>query len=128
MNLLVDSHAIVWAMLDDHRLSPRARRALRTGGERLHVSIVSFWELSLKIALGKLRTITSSIAYLRDECHQHGIQIVPLRVEHILRAESLPLHHRDPFDRMLIAQALHEDLTILTNDTHFRSYPVKVLW
>jgi PIN domain nuclease of toxin-antitoxin system len=128
VNLLIDSHALVWALLDDRRLSPRAQRALSDGSGTLHFSIVSFWELSLKIALGKLHTIGSSIAYLRDECQEHGIQLVPLRVEHILRAESLPPHHRDPFDRMLIAQALHEDLTILSSDEQFQRYPVKTLW
>lgn len=128
MNLLIDSHALIWAVLDDPRLSPRARRVLSDGAGALHVSIVSFWELSLKIALGKLRTMTSSIAYLRDECLEQGIRIIPLQVEHIIRAESLPLHHRDPFDRMLIAQALQENLTILTGDAEFAKYPVEVLW
>ena len=128
MNLLIDSHALIWAVLDDPRLSQRARRVLRDRAGDFYVSIVSFWELSLKIALGKLRTMTSSIAYLRDECQEQGIRIIPLQVEHIIRAESLPLHHRDPFDRMLIAQALQENLTILTGDAEFTKYPVEVLW
>lgn len=128
MNLLIDSHALVWTLLDDHRLSPRARRVFREPTGALHFSIVSLWELSIKIAIGKLRTLGSSIAYFRDECREHGVEIIPLRMEHILRAETLPLHHRDPFDRLLVAQAIEENLAILTDDAHIRRYPVKAVW
>ena len=128
MNILLDSHTLVWAFLKDHRLSPRARRILTSGTDHFHISVVSLWELSIKITIGKLRTIGSSIAYFRDECREQGIQIVPLKVDHIIRAESLPLHHRDPFDRLLIAQALEENLAVLTNDALFKTYPIKVLW
>lgn len=128
MRLLVDSHALVWAMLNDHRLSPRSRRAFREGTDELHVSHVSLWELSIKITIGKLRTLGSSISYLRDECNEHGISVIPLRFDHILRAESLPLHHRDPFDRLLVAQALEEDLAILSSDSRLRQYSARVVW
>ena len=90
--------------------------------------MVSLWELSIKISVGKLRALGSSIEYFRQECQEHGIEIVPLHFEHILRAESLVFHHRDPFDRLLIAQAIEEDLAILTDDAHFRRYPVKTIW
>lgn len=90
--------------------------------------MVSLWELSVKISIGKLRTVGSSIQYLRDECREYGIEIMPIRMEHVLRAESLPLHHRDPFDRLLIAQAMEEGLAVLTDDAHFRRYPVKTIW
>lgn len=90
--------------------------------------MVSLWELSVKICIGKLRTMGSSVAYLRDECREYGIEIIPIRMEHILQCESLPLHHRDPFDRLLIAQAIEEGLAILTDDAQFRRYPVKVIW
>lgn len=128
MNILLDSHALVWALLKDHRLSPRARHILRDPPGTLNISIISLWELSLKITIGKLRTLGSSIAYFRDECREQGIEIIPLRMEHILRAETLPLYHRDPFDRLLIGQALEENLAILTDDAHIRHYPVKVVW
>jgi PIN domain nuclease of toxin-antitoxin system len=90
--------------------------------------MVSLWELSVKITSGKLRTVGSSVAYLRDECREYGIEILPIRIEHILCAESLPLHHRDPFDRLLIAQAVEENLAILTDDAHIRRYQVKTVW
>jgi PIN domain nuclease of toxin-antitoxin system len=128
VNILLDSHTLVWTFLKDHRLSPRARRILSAGTDRFHFSVVSLWELSIKITIGKLRTVGSSIAYFRDECHEQGIQLIPLKLDHILRAETLPLHHRDPFDRLLIAQALEEDLAILTNDALFKKYPAKLIW
>lgn len=128
MNVLLDSHSLIWALLKDPRLSPRARHAFSPGGDRLHLSIVSLWELSIKITIGKLRTIGSSITYFRDECREHGIEILPLKFDHIVRLESLPLHHRDPFDRLLIAQAIEEDLTLLTADEGLRRYPVKTIW
>lgn len=128
MNLLFDSHALVWTLLNDHRLSPTARRVFRDRSATLHVSMVSLWELSIKITIGKLRTLGSSIAYFRDECREHGIDVLPIRMEHILRAETLDLHHRDPFDRLLIAQAIEEKLAILTDDAQIRRYPVKTVW
>lgn len=128
MRLLVDSHALIWAALNDHRLSHTAKRALQGEGHELYFSIVSLWELSLKIANGKLRTVGSSVSYLHDMLGEYGIQLLTLRYNHLLRAESLELHHRDPFDRMLIAQACEEQLTVLTDDAHFQRYPVKVVW
>lgn len=128
MNYLVDSHALVWSILDDHRLSTQARRIFRRPPGTLHVSMISFWELSIKITIGKLRTLGSSIAYFQDECQEYGIEVLPLRMEHILRSETLPLHHRDPFDRLIIAQAIEENLVLLTDDTNIRRYPVKTIW
>lgn len=129
MRLLIDSHALIWAILDDHRLSRTAKRIFREGGDHeSHFSIVSLWELSTKIANGKLRTIGSSINYLHDSLGEYGIQLLPLRYNHVLCAESLAAHHRDPFDRMLIAQAIEEGLSVLTDDLHFRHYPVKTVW
>jgi PIN domain nuclease of toxin-antitoxin system len=128
MKLLVDSHALIWALLNDHRLSRTARRVFQDENHELHFSIVSLWELSLKIANGKLRAVGSSIGYLHNTLGEYGIALLPLRYNHILHAESLEPHHRDTFDRMLIAQALEEGLGVLTDDVHFRRYPVKVVW
>jgi PIN domain nuclease of toxin-antitoxin system len=118
----------VWAFLKDRRLSPRARRVFTSQTDRLHVSMISLWELSIKITIGKLRTVGSSIAYFRDECQEHGIQLVPLKFDHILRAEALPFHHRDPFDRLIIAQALEEGFPVVSNDPLFKKYGVNVVW
>ena len=128
MRLLVDSHVFVWTLLNDPRLSPKARRTLRSDEHELFFSIVSLWELSIKIRLGRLRTLTSSVAYLHDELSANNITLLPLRYDDILALESLPPRHRDPFNRLLIAQALSHQLTLLTGDTEIQRYPVKTLW
>ena len=119
---------LVWALLDDPRLSPKAKRVLRSDEHELFFSLVSLWELSIKIRLGKMRTLTSSVAYLHDELGEFGITLLPVRYDDVLMLEQLESHHRDPFDRMLIAQAMGHRLMLLTGDVDIRKYPVQVLW
>jgi PIN domain nuclease of toxin-antitoxin system len=128
MRLLIDSHAIVWWMTDDPRLSPTARRGLGSPQHERFLSLASLWELSLKVAAGRLQGIGATIDNLRQACAKQSIQILPITYEHIVRVESLPPHHADPFDRLLVAQALEESLTILTADRALSRYPAPVLW
>lgn len=128
MKVLVDTHTFLWALLHDHRLSARSKQILTSGQHELVFSLVSFWEIAIKMKLGKLNTLGSSVAYIRDEMNAYGMELLPIRYEHILQLEALPLHHADPFDRLLVAQAITETLPILTADQKFRLYPVKVLW
>ena len=128
MRVLIDSHVYVWTLLDDPRLSKAARRILRSDEHELFFSIVSLWELSIAIRLGRIRDLTSSIAFLRDQLGEYRITLLPLRYEDILATEHLDPHHRDPFDRLLIAQALANGLTLLTGDTIIHRYPVKTIW
>jgi len=128
VRVLVDSHIYVWAILNDHRLTPRARTILRAGENELFFSLVSLWELSIKIRNGKLRTITSSIAYLHDSLAANSIAVLPIDYQDLLALEQMDIHHKDPFDRILIAQAIHHGLAILSSDSDLRRYPVKVLW
>ena len=90
--------------------------------------MVFLWEIAIKIRTGKLNTIGSSVAYIRDEMNAYGMKLLPVRYEHILDLESLPSHHGDPFDRLLIAQALTEKLPILSPDKIFRVYGAKTIW
>ena len=92
------------------------------------VSIVSLWEMTIKMAQGKLAPMGASIEDVVDALHTRGIEILPVRTSHLIRLESLPLHHRDPVDRLLIAQAIEENLAVLTDDAQFRRYPVKAVW
>ena len=128
MKVLVDTHTFIWALLDDHRLTPKAKQVLRSNEHELVFSLVSLWEIAIKIKTGKLNTIGSSVAYIRDEMDAYGMELLPIRYEHILQLESLPHHHGDPFDRLLIAQAITESLPILTADKTFKQYNVKVVW
>jgi PIN domain nuclease of toxin-antitoxin system len=128
MKVLVDTHTFIWALLHDHRLPAKAKEVLRSDEHELIFSLVSLWEIAIKIKTGKLNTIGSSVAYIRDEMNAYGMELLPIRYEHILYLEALPHHHSDPFDRLLIAQALTESLPILTADRAFRHYGVKTIW
>ena len=128
MKVLVDTHTFLWALLHDHRLTPKAKQILRSDEHELAFSLVSLWEIAIKIKTGKLNTIGSSVAYIRDEMDAYGMSLLPIRYEHILQLESLPHHHSDPFDRLLTAQALTESLPILTGDRAFANYGIKLVW
>ncbi|HEY2039383.1 MAG TPA: type II toxin-antitoxin system VapC family toxin [Edaphobacter sp.] len=128
MRVLVDTHTFIWALLHDHRLTTQAKATLRSEEHDLIFSLVSLWEIAIKIKTGKLNTIGSSVAYIRDEMNNYSMELLPIRYEHILHLEALPHHHSDPFDRLLIAQALSEGLPILTADRAFRQYGVKTIW
>ena len=128
MKVLVDTHTFIWDIIADHRSSAKAKQILRSDEHELVFSLVSLWEIAIKIKTGKLNTIGSSVAYLRDEMEAYGMELLPFRYEHILQLESLPHHHGDPFDRLLIAQAITESLPILTADQVFRQYGAKTIW
>jgi len=128
LKVLVDSHALIWATVEPHLLSPRARQLLSHPEHELLFSLVSLWELSIKISNGKLTPLGASITDVIEVLKRRGAQLLPIRIEHIVRLETLPLHHRDPFDRLLIAQALEEDLAILSSDRLLHQYPAKIVW
>ncbi len=128
MRVLVDSHTFLWTLLNDPRLSKKARQMMTSDANELVFSLASLWEISTKMKLGRLKTAGSSVAYIREEMDAFGMELLPVRYEHILRQETLPHHHGDLFDRMLIAQAAVEGVPILTRDERFRSYEVKVVW
>lgn len=115
-------------MVEPQLLSPRARRVLTHSENELLFSMASLWELTIKIAKGKLIPVGSSIRDILTVLRKSGVEILPVRVDHLLRLETLPTPHSDPFDRLLIAQAIEEELTILTNDAQFRHYPAKLVW
>lgn len=128
MNVLIDSHALIWGTVEPDRLSRTAKHLLADGAHTRIVSMVSLWEITIKMANGKLIPLGASIQDVIEALHSKGVQILPIREAHLIRLESLPHHHRDPFDRLLIAQAIEENLAILTDDAHFRRYPVKTVW
>jgi PIN domain nuclease of toxin-antitoxin system len=128
VKVLVDTHTLIFALLHDHRLTARAKQLLRSDEHELFFSLVSLWEIAIKIKTGKLNALGSSVAYIRDEMENYSMHLLPIRYEHILQLETLPAHHSDPFDRLLIAQAITESLPILTHDEKFTLYPIKVIW
>jgi len=128
MKVLVDTHTFLWDLNNDPRSSRKAKELLSSDAPDLIFSLVSLWEIAIKIKTGKLNTIGSSVAYIRDEMNAYSMELLPIRYEHILNLEALPHHHSDPFDRLLIAQALSEGLPILTADRAFHQYGVKTIW
>ncbi len=124
MRLLLDTHAFLWWLEDNPRLGRDARTRIGDPKSIVHVSAATVWELAIKMALGKLRV---DRADLPDEITANGFVELPIGSRHAARAGALPRHHDDPFDRMLIAQAQVEELTLLTQDPAFGQYDVAVV-
>jgi PIN domain nuclease of toxin-antitoxin system len=127
MKALLDTHTFLWAIAEEGRLSRRAQQ-IYTGPNHLWLSVASLWEILIKVRIGKLPLPEPSGPYLLRKLAENRIEVLPIKLDHVLRLESLPLHHHDPFDRILIAQSLEEDLPLVTADTVFEKYPVKLLW
>lgn len=128
MGYLLDTHAFLWYLLHDPNLSQPVKDIIDTKTD-LYFSVASLWEISIKVNIGKLQ-INRSFEELFDELNFINTQIIPISPEDLKTYTGLPLPtgHRDPFDRMLISQAITRNLTILSRDTKFRPYPVSVLW
>ncbi len=124
MNLLLDTHTFLWAIDNNPNLSQEARAAITDGNNMVFVSAATAWEISIKKALGKL-TIPGG-SYL-DELNVHRFTPLNITTEHALAVENLPQHHKDPFDRLLIAQAQIEKLTLVTRDSRIKQYAVQVI-
>ena len=119
---------LLWALSDRKRLTAKVRRLLESDEHELFVSRASVWELSIKVAKGRLEMPGSSIRSLLDEVARTGMLILPISDAHILRTETLPHHHGDPFDRMIVAQALVEGCVILSSDVGLAAYDARVIW
>jgi PIN domain nuclease of toxin-antitoxin system len=128
MKVLLDTHAFLWAITDDPQLSERARNILESGRNELFVSVVSLWEILVKVQIAKLPLPRPVGRYLQQQLATATMQVLPVTFSHVLQLEQLPLHHRDPFDRFLVAQSIDEDLAILTADPALKSYPAKLIW
>jgi len=123
---LLDTHTLLWYLRDSDELSPTARRTIDNADE-VFVSIASFWEIAIKQSLGKIR-FDASMQELAALCREHDIQILDIRPVALERIRTLPDMHRDPFDRLLVAQALEKDLVIVTRDRIIPQYKVKTIW
>jgi PIN domain nuclease of toxin-antitoxin system len=126
MRLLLDTHIFLWYITGDERLPGHFRRAIEES-DAAYVSVVSLWEATIKHHLGKLQLPDSPHPWLSDQREQHGIESLPLTEAAVARLGALHLHHRDPFDRMLVCQSLEHDLLIVTVDAAFANYPANLL-
>jgi PIN domain nuclease of toxin-antitoxin system len=127
MNLLIDTHTLIWFGENDQQLSLKARYAIESPENTKFFSVVSFWEIAIKVNLGKL-SLLKPLEQIIREIEASEALILGISPAQILLLEQMPLHHRDPFDRMLIAQATAEGLTIVTRDPHFLNYGVPLFW
>ena len=127
MRVLLDTHAFLWFIADDSRLSARARAAIGDATEAF-LSLASCWEMSIKVSVGKLTLATPIERFLPEHLSINGIQLLEIDLADVLAVAGLPFHHRDPFDRLLAAQAAHDKLAIVSADPVFRKYGVKRIW
>ena len=128
MRLLLDTHAIVWWFSANRRLSSKARQAIADLSNDKLVSAASAWEIATKYRLGKMPSVAALANDFRNRIASQGFNELPITVQHALRSGSLPGLHNDPFDRMLIAQAISDDLVLVSNETMFDHYGVQRLW
>jgi PIN domain nuclease of toxin-antitoxin system len=127
VKLLLDTNAFIM-LVERHRLPDRAAAEVDDDRNELYLSLVSPWEMQIKIGLGKLSAARPVRQTLDAEVAAGTFKLLPITLDHIEALSRLPNHHRDPFDRLLIAQAIHEGLTIVTADETIAAYPVDVLW
>ena len=127
MKAILDTHAFLWALAGDERMSSHARDIF-AGSTDLSLSIASVWEILIKVQSGKLNFPRPAGPYLLTRLAENRIKKLSISIDHLLAFERLPLHHRDPFDRILIAQSIEENWPIITADPMFRRYPIQVIW
>ena len=127
MKILLDTQVWLWVLGQPARLSAPARARLRSPANTFYLSAANIWEIVIKHGIGKLRLPGEPVAYLRGRIAETPAAILPITHEHTLQLALLPLHHRDPFDRILIAQAQVEGLHVMTADRQFASYPVNLV-
>jgi PIN domain nuclease of toxin-antitoxin system len=127
MNLLLDTHTFIWFFNGDEQLSLKARKLIEDSRNKKFVSIASIWEVAIKIGLKKL-FFDGKTSELADLIEQNGFLILPILIAHTVTYESIELVHRDPFDRILVAQAIAENMTIITKDENIQKYSIKTNW
>ena len=128
MEYLLDTHSFLWFINGDEQLSGKAKNAIADPDAIKYISIASFWEIAIKVNLGKL-SLDMAYQDLRQQVVANGFEILPITFEHTIELLSLDLHHRDPFDRLIIAQALSENLVVISKDGNFsRDNKLQLLW
>ena len=128
MTLLLDTHTFLWFITNDPRLSTRAQTLIQAPTNQRLFSIVSVWEMAIKISLGKLTVAQPLDQFLRQQLSLNHVALLEIKLGHALAVAALPFHHRDPFDRLLVAQCQAENLPIVSQDSAFDAYSLQRLW
>jgi PIN domain nuclease of toxin-antitoxin system len=128
MKCIIDTHALLWIVTEDAKLSKQAKNIYLNSGNTILFSLASIWEMAIKISLNKLLLEESLNEFIQNQIKGNDIKILNIDIQHVLSLENLPFHHRDPFDRLIISQCINENIPILSSDKLFDPYPVKRIW
>ena len=128
MRLLLDTHAFMWWDSASTRLPPQVREACHDGSNTLLLSVASVWEIQIKSQLGKLHLVRPLAEIIADQQQSNNLRVLSVTLDHVIALHQLPMVHRDPFDRLLVAVARVENATLASGDSIFRQYPVPLIW
>ena len=128
MKLLLDTHAFLWLASDSSKLSPKVQRLISDDDNALYMSVASLWEMSIKLSLGKLQIGKPLTILVSEQQQANHIQLLAIQPSHALAVQELPHHHKDPFDRMLVAQSAAESMLLLSHDPMLKLYSVQIEW
>jgi PIN domain nuclease of toxin-antitoxin system len=128
MRLLIDAHTFLWFVWDDLQLGTNARALIVNPTNQKLISTVTYWEIAIKVSIGKIDLGEPYRAFMHREINRNNFDILPVSVDHAAAVSLLPFHHRDPFDRMLVAQAIVEQIPIVSGDPAFDAYSITRLW
>jgi len=127
MNILVDTQIFVWFMEDTSKLPINVKKIMNNDGNELLLSIATLWEMTIKMSIGKLK-LSRNISEIISSSLENGFKILPIEPKHLISLFGLKYIHRDPFDRMIIAQGISENIPVISSDGVFKEYPVQVIW
>jgi len=128
LNLVLDTHAFLWIVSDDKKLSRKTKKLFLNKSNDIYLSAASIWEMAIKISLGRLTLDEPLESFIETHAVGNNIKILDIKSKHLYKIENLPFHHRDPFDRIIIAQCMIENYFIVGSDKAFDSYPVSRVW
>ena len=128
MRALLDTHSFLWFIEDNPRLSATAKTVIEDGANEILLSMASLWEIGIKISLGKLMLSGPFASYISQQLDENSIGLLDITLQHVAEIVPLTFHHRDPFDRLLIARAQVEQIPLISADTAFDAYPIRRLW
>jgi PIN domain nuclease of toxin-antitoxin system len=127
MNLLIDTHAVIWFITDNDNLPLKTKQIIENKENNCYVSIATYWEIGIKNSIGRL-DLKSDLETIFQIIEETGFETLPITTNQILKNANLECHHQDPFDRIIIAQSLTERMTIITKDSQFENYNVPIIW
>jgi PIN domain nuclease of toxin-antitoxin system len=128
VNLLIDAHALIWGYFDPNQLSAKARSEITNVNNRVFVSPATHWEIAIKMSTGKLKLAESFADFVQHAIFDNGFAILPIELRHTAELVALPYHHRDPFDRLIVAQAMVEKLPVVSADPVLDKYAIQRIW